>query len=335
MSKILFMKESYSKGVRCGNLEDKYLRGLISVLKDRRLIVDKIEKKEVHDLGISENLARLPIYIVKGDRNWQGLAVGFPGNTEDLTTNNVGTPFLRILLYPILDLFQKINDKYFSNNARCLYIMGARFPDVFIRKFKLLSVLTPHLIVITNDLVKTIRNASSDKVRSRSHDRCESRYQQVICDAMKSENGLTVPTLNGKINIKYISHEVQTGEGTKNPERLDILGFDTNDHSLVAFEIKGPSCGEEQFNNLFFQGLEHRNWIEDNKMAIKLVSVGPKGKNINTKKRVRLILGFCNEKVPPLFHSLRNVIRSKDKYIKIDFVNLALKNGQMATTVPF
>jgi hypothetical protein len=120
--------------------------------------------------------------------------------------------------------------------------------------------------------------------------------------------------------MRYVSHEVATSEGTKNPERLDILCADKESHSLVAFEIKGSDCGKVQLENLFLQGLEHKNWVEANKMAIKFLVEGPRGKHINTKKRVRLILGFCSEDIPMLFHTLRKQATTKDRHLRIDFL---------------
>ena len=153
---------------------------------------------------------------------------------------------------------------------------------------------------------------------------------------MNSPTGLDVPTEDGAIKIGYISHEVQTAEGTIDPERLDILGFDKNDHSLIAFEIKGPSCGETQFANLLLQGLEHRNWIEDNKMSVKLIKEGIRGKNISTRKRVRLILGFCDERSPDLlqkyaniFLKYNNMLKRKDPHFHVDFVNMKLIDGKL------
>jgi len=328
-----FEKENYSKSLREPNLLTKeYIFQIVKVLENRGLKIKEITPDKVRKLGRSENLSRLPIFIVKGGKSWQGMAVGFPGNTEGLTTSNVGTPFLRILLYPMLELFQDINEKHLDNGAKCLYMFGVRFPDVFVRKFNLLRLLTPNLIIVTNDVLKTIRNSPYDIDRHCGGEAHESRYQHEICKVMDSDKGLPVLTSTGQIAIKYISHEVQTGEGTVKPERLDILGVDTNDKSLVVFEIKGPSCGDEQFKNLFFQGLEHLVWIEKNKMAIKLIKEGPKGNMINTKKRARLILGFQGEKVPPIFYSLRNVLQSKDKYMRIDFVKLALDNKGITLT---
>lgn len=320
-------KENYRSYLRKGLLTDKYIIELKSIL-EKHLTIKKIPCDLVKDSAITKNLTRLPLFIATGNKSWQGLVVGFPGNTRDMTTFNVGTPYLRVILHPILQLFQAVNNKYLDNNAKCIYLLGVRFPDVFIRKFKLLSLVTPHIIVLTNDLTKTIRDKPPNETDVHKKT-LESLYQQKICQAMDSKNGLTVPTAEGQINIGYISHEVQTAEGTYDPERLDILGYDINDHSLVAFEIKGPSCGRTQFENLFLQGLEHRNWIEENKMAIKLIKEGPKGKKIGTKKRVRLILGFCNERVHPLFHILKNTLEQKDKYTRIDFVNIKLNNDKI------
>lgn len=317
------MRESYGASLSKGKLTDRYIEQILLVFKPH-LKIEPIDSGLLAELQVEGDLAKLNLFIVSGNSSWQGLAVGFPGNTNDLSTANVGTPFLRLLLYPAMDLFQKISEKYFNGKARCLYFMGARFSDVFVRKFELASSLTPHLVILTNDLVKTIRPVSSEEPRhlAKNH---EAYYQHKLCEHMKSKDGLKISLDGRAVTIKYVSHEVQTGEGTKDPERLDILGYDTRDHSLVAFEIKGPSCGKVQFENLFLQGLEHRNWIEKNKMAIKLIAEGPRGRNINTKKRTRLILGFCNKEIPKLFNSLKYA-DSHDKYSRIGFVDIS-KNG--------
>ena len=57
-------------------------------------------------------------------------------------------------------------------------------------------------------------------------------------------------------------------------------------------------------------------------MAIKVLFEGPKGKNINTRKRVRLVLGFCSDTVPNLFYELRYKAVKKDPHLKIDFLKL-------------
>jgi len=108
---------------------------------------------------------------------------------------------------------------------------------------------------------------------------------------------------------------------------LDILGFDKADGSLVVFEIKGPDASRVDLENLFLQGLEHQKWLELNKMAVKFVLEGPRGKNINTRKRVRLILGFFQDEVPDLFWELRNQALRHDRHLKIDFVHFAHSGG--------
>ena len=75
---------------------------------------------------------------------------------------------------------------------------------------------------------------------------------------------------------------------------------------IVTFELKGPNAGRVELENLFLQGLEHRNWIEKNKMTLKLLfDSGPKGKWINTRKRVRLLLGFYGRGVRHLVQRMR------------------------------
>ena len=60
---------------------------------------------------ITEYLTRLPIkYVtdVTGDSSWQGLVVEFPGNKKELSIKMVSTPYLKRILYPILDLHHRI-----------------------------------------------------------------------------------------------------------------------------------------------------------------------------------------------------------------------------------
>jgi hypothetical protein len=104
---------------------------------------------------------------------------------------------------------------------------------------------------------------------------------------------------------------------------------------IVIFELKGPNAGTVELENLFLQGLEHRNWIEKNKMTLKLLfDSGPKGKRINTRKRVRLLLGFYGDKVPPLFYELRDESIRRDHYTEIDFVRLENNNEEVVIISP-
>ncbi len=119
---------------------------------------------------------------------------------------------------------------------------------------------------------------------------------------------------------------------TEELTRLPIYianGYDDSDHSLIAIEIKGPSAKRLDLENLFFQGLQHRDWLEQNKMAIKLIFDGPRGKNINTRKRVRLIIGFFGKEIPSLFFELRDKKQRKDQHIQISFVEFSCDDDKL------
>jgi len=157
-----------------------------------------------------------------------------------------------------------------------------------------------------------------------------------ICNYEKklnSEQGLKIPVANynGFIDARLLSYEVPAAEATRDPERLDILCYDKNDHSHIVFEIKGPECGRVELENLFLQGLEHQLWSERNKMAVKfLYDNGLRGRRINTKKRVRLVLGSCSSDTPPLFDKIRKQAKKVDPYLKIDFVQfIQNENGDV------
>lgn len=268
---------------------------------------------------IGRELSRLQLYIASGHKSWSGLVVGFPGTATDLNTTHVGTPYLRKILYPILDLFQRLQQHY-SDQLRCIYFIGERFPDVFLRKFRLLNTVTPHVVVLTGDLFKTkIKCGDLDKQTTFN----EAWVQCWLSNQLKSKHGLSIPSSKGEINAGFLANELPASEGTKNPERLDILAYDKDDKSLIAFELKGPSCSRSEFENLLLQGVEHRNWLEANKMAIKFFFDGTSAGRINTRKRVRLIIGFFQDYVPPLFNNLRRVAVEKDKHLSIDFVQIS------------
>lgn len=267
---------------------------------------------------ITEELTRLKLSIVRGRKSWEGLLVAFPGNRRDLRTSNVGTPYIRMILYPILDLFYRIN-QYEKRNMPCVYLVGDRFSDVLLRKFNLLNQVVPNVIILTNDLY----NNASNNVRfpdTKKNSDHEVWWQKQLCLLLDSEQGLNIPINDNKfINAGLLSHEVPASEGTEDPERLDILCYDREDHSLIAFELKGPKCGKVEFENLFLQGMEHRNWLERNKMAAKFLYDGPGGRKIHSRKRVKLILGFCHVVVPSLFYKLREEAKRKDRYLDIHF----------------
>lgn len=258
--------------------------------------------KNMDSEKITEQLTRLTLSVIEGNPSWEGLFIGFPGNRDQLSTKSVGTPYLRMILYPILDLHHRLQSGL-GKKLPCIYLAGERFSDVFLRKFELLSDAAPHIIVLTGDLFKCSQNKTlpikTEKIYT------ESWTQMKLCQLMNSPEGLIIPTEKKELKIKFLSYEVLCAEGTENPERLDILGYDESDHSLIAFELKGPRASRVDLENLFLQGIEHRNWLEKNKMAVKLLfDGGPRGRRINTRKRVRLILGFYGDKVPHLFDEL-------------------------------
>ena len=269
---------------------------------------------------ISHELSRLPLYLALGHKSWSGLVVGFPGTAADLKTTHVSTPYLRKILYPILDLFQRLQE-YYPDNLRCIYFIGERFSDVFLRKFHLLNSITPNVIVLTGDLLKTNKTCGEMEAKITFN---EAWVQCWLSQQLQGEQGLVIPVENGKtINAGFLANELPASEGTKNPERLDILAYDKDDKSLIAFELKGPGCSRSEFENLLLQGTEHRRWLEANKMAVKFFFDGTAVGRINTRKRVRLIIGFFQDYVPPLFNTLRQIALEKDKHLKINFVRIS------------
>lgn len=284
-------------------------------MRKRGMVLEKLEKDTFKKLQITGYLSKLELYLCRGIRSWQGIVVGFPGTIYDLTPENVGTPYLRKILYPIVDMHAKLNrEEYFP----CLYILGSRFNDVFLRKFRFLKMLIPHVIVLTEDLRKNAERKKKEVPTGKGTPRSEHYYQKRLCDRMMIQEGLRIHTSENKhLSLGFLSYEFPTVQGTKHLERLDILGYDLDDHSLVAFEIKGPEASEIELDNLFFQGLEHRDWLEENKMAVKFAFDGPRGKRINTRKRVKLVLGFMDGSVGERFKKLKAQAMKRDKYLEI------------------
>ena len=72
---------------------------------------------------------------------------------------------------------------------------------------------------------------------------------------MRTKEGLKIySTQNKYLNIGYLCHEFSTVQGTRRREGLDILGYELDDHSLIAFEIKGPEASKAEMENLFSRG---------------------------------------------------------------------------------
>ena len=312
-------KKSYAQALNEGSLSKATLNKIIKFMISKGMSIEKSPSEILKQKRITGYRPKLELYLCRGNRSWEGLIVGFPGTKEDLTTKNVGTPWLRKILYPLLVLQKRISEED-VRTMPCLYLIGAHFNDVFLRKFSFLKSLVPHVIVLTDDLVKGADPKKCQVPAFPYNLINENYFQKSLCNQMSLEAGLKLPSKTGKaIRAGFISYEFPTVEATEKPERLDILGYDLDDHSLVAFEIKGPDAGRDELENLFFQGLEHRNWLEENKMAVKLAFDGPTGNRISTRKRVKLVLGFCAEKVPGLFFELRNDAQKKDRHLQIEF----------------
>lgn len=313
-------KEPYDRALSKGLLSKTAINNILDFMRSRGMSVDVSSELISEQKKASGYRPKLELYLCQGNRSWEGLVVGFPGTKEDLSIINVGTPWLRKILYPILFLYKRISTEY-SGPMPCLYLIGAHFEEVFLRKFSFFRSLVPHVIVLTEDLRKCAEGKKGHDLVF-PYDRINENYfQKSLCVRMCSESGLVLPISRGEvIRVGSLSYEVPTVAATEKLERLDILGYDIDDHSLVAFEIKGPDANRPELENLFFQGLEHRNWLEENKMAVKFAFDGPTGRRINTRKRVKLVLGFCGDKIPSLFLELKEDALKRDPHLQIEFV---------------
>lgn len=319
-------KAGYHIALRDGKLSYTSVNKLLGFIKKKGMILEKISKDLLRELKITGYLGKLELYKCRGNRSWEGLVVGFPGTIQDLTPEYIGTPYLRKILYPILDLHMQLNK---NENFPCLYILGSRFNDVFLRKFRFLNTLIPHVIVLTEDLRKNAEKKEKEVQKGKESLRREQYYQKKLCDMMGTKEGLKIySNKNKQLSIGFISYEFPTVQGTNNLERLDILGYDLEDHSLAAFEIKGPEARKIEMENLFFQGMEHRDWLEENKMAVKFAFDGPRGKRINTRKRVKLVLGFFGDKIPDRYEDLKSQALNKDRHLNINFCRIKPLNDQ-------
>ena len=330
-------KEKYFKLLTTGSLSKTTINSILDHITSLGLSIAEVPpsliKKNECGEKITDYLTRLHLSVIEGNPSWEGLLVGFPGNVKELSTKSVGTPYLRMILYPILDLHHRLLEIYPKKRLPCIYFVGERFTDVFLRKFDLLKEVVPHIIVLTHDIYECSKNKSLPP-KTKESERNESWTQMKISQMMNSKEGLIIPTKKKKLSIKFLSSEVPCNEGTDNPERLDILGYDESDHGLIAFELKGRVANRVEIENVFLQGIEHRNWVEKNKMAMKLLfDRGPKGKRINTKKRVRLILGFYGENVPHIFNELRKESKRRDSYTEIDFVRITNYDDEISLSL--
>lgn len=278
------------------------------------LLASNAEKKQSQ---IIAELSELMLHVATGPSGWGGLVVGFPGYGVDLTTRNITAPYLRHVLYPIVDLHRRLNDHY-GDSLPCLYLLGVWFPDVFLRKFRLLEHAIPKIIVLTPDLFDDVSAKGLELPEKVNEQWVQLRLREMMKE--DEDTGLAVPVKRGYIHLEYLRHELSTTEGTVKREQLDVLAVDKADRSLVLFELKGPDGSRKELENLFFQALDYREWLEHNKLALKLSFEKIRGITLNTEKPVRMVLGFFGDYEPDLFWKLRRQVMEETQDLKIDFV---------------
>ena len=186
------------------------------------------QNSKVFKMGVSNLLNRLELRVCYGKRSWEGLIIGFPGNRKELSTKYVGTPYLRVILYPIIDLYIKLQQQS-ARAFPCLYLLGERFNDIFLRKFRFFKSLVPSVIVLTNDLYQCATSDPNANHASKKPKLNEQYCNESLRAQMKSYSGLALPIgQKNSIRLGFISHEFPTVAATVQPEQLDILGYDKN-----------------------------------------------------------------------------------------------------------
>ncbi|MGC9469818.1 MAG: hypothetical protein ACP5HS_14580 [Anaerolineae bacterium] len=320
-------KGGYFRALSEGDvLDDKPVSSLLERL-NADLGLELVPKQLLRQGGgrykITEYLSRLTLRIAMRPRGWAGLVVGFPGSPSQLTTETFGTPYLRTILYPMVDLYERIRHSY-GDDAQSLYLLGVRFPDAVLRKFELLSSVVPRLVVLTPDLL-----CDTSQIPLEVPTKVNEQWVQVaLRRRMMSTDGLRIPLAHKDIRLDYLRHELSAAEGTRKREQLDLLGVDRLGGSLVVLEIKGPDCSRLELENLFFQGLDHLEWLESHKWSVKFVFDELGDKSIDITKPMRLVLGFFGPDMPELYDELRRRVLSRHPGRQIDFVQFGWAGGE-------
>ncbi len=114
-------KENYARDLSKGTLDNKSVNNLLEFMKSKGMVVEKLPVEILRKIGFRLNIN---FFECRGYRSWEGLVVTFPGKREDLTTRNVGTPFLR--KNPLSDdgSAQRIEAVLFPPDALYLYCGG-------------------------------------------------------------------------------------------------------------------------------------------------------------------------------------------------------------------
>ncbi|MCK4430264.1 MAG: hypothetical protein KAW19_03080, partial [Candidatus Aminicenantes bacterium] len=117
-------KKSYAQLLNEGSLSKTAVNKITDFMISRGMSIEKSSAVILEQKKITGYRPKLELYMCQGSRSWEGLIVGFPGTKEDLLTKNVETPYLRMILYPILALHWRIRMEY-SGTMPCLYLIGA------------------------------------------------------------------------------------------------------------------------------------------------------------------------------------------------------------------
>ena len=120
------------------------------------------------------------------------------------------------------------------------------------------------------------------------------------------------------------ARDLMKNDGVGLPRAHHVLVDQDSDRASVRTRGRnGRPFHAEGLENLFLQGLDHRNWLDSNKMAIKFMLDGPSGRRIDTRKRVRLLVGFFGDAPQALFSHLRNAAIKRDRHLSVDFVRFS------------
>ncbi len=83
-------KTSYARSLKDGDLSYKALKGIKGfITKDRGMQVKPFPKELLKQYNVTKNLTRLDLSICYGNRSWEGLIVGFPGNRREFVCRQV------------------------------------------------------------------------------------------------------------------------------------------------------------------------------------------------------------------------------------------------------
>jgi hypothetical protein len=121
-------KEAYFKLLSTGNLSKITVDNILEHLQNLGLrhtqVPPDLLKKNKFGEKITEAFTRLHLSVIEGDKSWEGLFVGFPGTVSELSTKSVGTPYLRKILYPILDLHHRLQKRLDKKNFPASILWG-------------------------------------------------------------------------------------------------------------------------------------------------------------------------------------------------------------------